>query len=162
MAISEPPPAIARVDALLTIQKLVLAPVPAAGVVQVGVPPVLSRVCPDVPIARHTGTPRLDATSIAPLVGILHAGIDDAVEYVSTAPLDGTASHEGVPAAAPVRIPPLDTTDHDGPMLPLAVLYANTAPLVGAARTVVTPADETVNNCPLLPIIQAGAEVPEL
>jgi len=34
------------------------------------------------------------------------------------------------------------------------------APLVGAARTVVTPADETVNSCPLLPIIQAGADDP--
>src|SRR3990167_10325088 len=45
-------------------------------VTHVGVPPVLSSIWPDVPMARHVGRPTLDATSTAPLVGMLHDGAE--------------------------------------------------------------------------------------
>jgi len=45
------------------------------------------RNCPDVPAASHVGTALLDAISVAPLVGMLQAGIDDADENVRIAPL---------------------------------------------------------------------------
>src|SRR3990167_860921 len=91
---------------LVIFHPLVLPAEPAAGVVHVGVPPVLSSVCPDVPIARQTGVPTLEATSMAPLVGMLQAARDDTVEYVITAPLVGTANHEGRPPTPPTNTPP--------------------------------------------------------
>ena len=110
-------------------------------------PAVVCKIWPDVPAvvivfaATQAGLP--------PVVSSLCPDVPKAIQV-------GTPRLEAAMIAPPVGI------SQRGPMLVFAVLYANMAPLVGAAKTVVTPADDTTNICPELPTIQAGAEVPLL
>src|SRR3990167_5555802 len=144
-----------------------VVPTPAC-VTQVGVPPVLSSICPDVPMARQTGVPTLDATNTAPLVGMLHNAllVPLTVLNVRTAPLVGCANRS-TPAVDRISISPAAVSVSAR----TAVVFTHAAaptvvcsiwPDVPMARHVGRPTLDATNTAPLVGILHDGAELAEL